>query len=424
MAGSSPNRPAADPLAQRWRARYDSRPGSPRAVGRPAAANPWDRRRLALWAVLVLSAVIIGAGWRLWQILGTVSAAAPDGADPSVVSASTSGAPANPAEEGLTGPTQDPLTPDLAGRGGPALPEIAPGVTVPPSRAVYPDDPEPDWGAGILWDSTALPMNILLMGTDADGLRTDVVWLARIDPVNRAMSILRMPRDLAVAVPGGGGKYPRADKVAHLHAYWDDHYAGHERAVAAVSSLLGVKIHRYIVVNMKAFTQAVDLVGGVEVEVPRDMEYEDPYQDLRISIPKGSQLLNGEQALHVARWRQDNTGIGYGDLGRSEMQRALIQALFQKAIRPANLVRLTRAVPDFLRLVRTNLSNAEVLAMAALAPKLELDALRWFTLPGTAPEPGDPAFGFYLADVDQIPAVVSQWRGETATASTDGEEQG
>ena len=111
--------------------------------------------------------------------------------------------------------------------------------------------------------------------------------------------------------------------------------------------MLGIPIDYYIKVNIKGFISLVDDLGGVDFYVPCDMDYDDPYQDLHIHYKQGQQKLNGQQAMEVARFRKNNDGTGYSDVGRTQTQQKLLVALAKKVLSWNSLTKINSFVETF-----------------------------------------------------------------------------
>ena len=135
-------------------------------------------------------------------------------------------------------------------------------------------------------------------------------------------------------------------------------------------------------VNLKAFVKLVDEIGGVDFEVPLNMNYDDPYQDLHIHLKKGMQHLDGQNALKVVRFRHNNDGSGYGteDIGRIGTQQAFLKAVFQKML--ANPQKITAYAQIFSEYVKTDLAVSELAWFGQEALLMGMDKLSFSTLPG------------------------------------------
>jgi len=169
----------------------------------------------------------------------------------------------------------------------------------------------------------------LICGTDAGGLNTDVMMLAALDIREKRLNILQIPRDTFVnpAVSGLG--------ITRINAVYGAEYArsegkSKERGRRAMESLrafieeaLAVEIDRYVLMTADAFAHTVDAISGIEYDVPFDMHYDDPEQGLRIHLTAGKQMLDGEKAEMLLRYR---SGYATGDLGRVDLRSAFLRA--------------------------------------------------------------------------------------------------
>lgn len=174
--------------------------------------------------------------------------------------------------------------------------------------------------------------NILVMGTDKEGFRTDVLMLAQVDPDRKRATIMSIPRDTYV-------KYgSRKMKITEVHAVGYNSAKGaskevrsakgSEATIMAVRELTGVPINYHVKVSFKAFRQCIDELGGVDFYVPQNMHYNDPAQDLYISLRKGQQHLDGDKAEQLVRFRQYKNG----DLGRIKVQQDFIHAVAEQKL--------------------------------------------------------------------------------------------
>lgn len=139
--------------------------------------------------------------------------------------------------------------------------------------------------------------NILIVGTDGDGMRTDTILVANLNTAEHTVSLMSIPRDTYIT---GNYVIPKINSVYGA--------AGQgERGVKAleekIEETFGFWVDGYVIVDLEAFEKTVDLVGGVEFDVPMDMDYEDATQDLYIHLKAGKQLLDGAHAIQLCRFR-------------------------------------------------------------------------------------------------------------------------
>ena len=145
--------------------------------------------------------------------------------------------------------------------------------------------------------------NIAAFGVDKDGVRTDVAFVVSMDRKEKTIAMLNIPRDTRVVmtdqmireIEQRGGNVPVRDGVTGMCKFNEVHaYAGkdhrNEYSVKMLEDLLGIHIDNYIKVNTEAFREIVDAVGGVDIDVPMDMHYEDPYQDFIFILRRGRSI--------------------------------------------------------------------------------------------------------------------------------------
>ena len=214
---------------------------------------------------------------------------------------------------------------------------------------------------------------ILVAGLDNKNGGSDTNFLVAVDARNHAINILSLPRDTLLDVSWSVKKLN--------NAY---HHGGIERTCTEIEKLLGIPVDFYITVDLNAFVELVDTIGGVDFEIPVNMDYDDPYQDLHIHFPAGMRHLNGEDALKVVRWRQNNDGTGYptADIGRIGTQQAFLMAAAKKTLQLSNLDKLQDYAEIFHRNVSTNLKTANILWLGEQALAAGSENIAFYTLPG------------------------------------------
>lgn len=208
-------------------------------------------------------------------------------------------------------------------------------------------------------DSPTDPFYMLLIGVDkseareAEGgwgnYRTDSIILARIDPQDKTVSMISIPRDTRVEIEGYGEQ-----KINAAYAY-----GGPAMAIDTVSELAGVEINHYAEVDFEGFQHVVDALGGIEVNVP--MEIND---DLAGGyVPAGQQTLNGEQALILCRSRHAYDNYGNGDAMRAANQRMVLSAIMQKVM-SSDVATMTNTVGTLSEYITTDFSVASIVGLA------------------------------------------------------------
>jgi LCP family protein required for cell wall assembly len=220
--------------------------------------------------------------------------------------------------------------------------------------------------------------------------------LLHLDPRDKSISLLSVPRDTQVEVPG----IPFS-KISEANAR-----GGAALATRLVSSMLNnTRIERYVRVSSSAFRELVDLLGGVEVFVPRAMSYTDTAQKLKINLAQGWQTLNGEQAEQFARFRND----GLGDIGRIQRQQSLIQAIRNRLASPSVFVRLPQIVRLMQKYVDTNLNYEEILTLANFGLQLERDTFKMVMLPGSSSSKQGDLRSYWILDKVAVDRIMTQY---------------
>jgi LCP family protein required for cell wall assembly len=226
-------------------------------------------------------------------------------------------------------------------------------------------------------------VNVLLIGTDITigekkqvlpVARADTLLLVSFDPDRDRIAALSIPRDTKAEIPRVGTR-----KINSAYAY-----GGPNLTIKAVEHLLGVKIDYYVKLGPKSFARFIDAIGGVEVDVEKDMKYTDTWADLYIDLKKGHQLLTGAQAEGYIRFRADE----HGDIGRVERQQKVLMALFSKMNNPAMILRAPQLVRAFTENTQMNLTLTEVMTLGMFGARLQTKDIATGTLPGTVTEGG------------------------------------
>lgn len=210
-------------------------------------------------------------------------------------------------------------------------------------------------------------VNALVLGTDEGGNRTDFIMFVSYNPANNKLNMISIPRD--TRVPNSNDK-----KINSLYGKGKE-----DLVIKDVESILNLPIKYYAVVNLSGFRKIVDEVGGIPMNVPIDMKYYDPYQNLNIDIKKGYQVLNGSKAEGFVRYR---SGYPTADLGRIEAQHEFINAAIAQILKPQNIPKFPSMTKTALNHVKTNMSTKEILSYLDDAMKIGKDDIIMERLPG------------------------------------------
>ncbi len=249
-------------------------------------------------------------------------------------------------------------------------------------------------------------LNVLLLGIDARRgetmARTDSIILASVDPESKQMSLLSIPRDTRVNIPRHGW-----DKINSAAVY-----GGPQMSMKVVSDLLGIPVKHYVLTNFSGFKDIVDALGGVTMDVERNMYHEDITDGgiYRINLKKGVQRLDGDKALQYVRFRD----YDLGDIDRTKYQQKFLVALTKEMLQPSTITKLPKLIPEINRYVKTNLSMSDMLTMASAARQLADGNIVCQTLPGRPLDiNGGSYWGVDPAEAKQM--VTNLFNGETTS---------
>lgn len=259
-------------------------------------------------------------------------------------------------------------------------------------------------------------LNIAVFGVDKDETRTDVIFVVHFNSETGATKVVAVPRDTKVTWSDYQKEKARElGKSVHDESKITDmsSYGGIDNlryfTINSLENTLGIKIDHYVVVNIDAFRKIVDAIGGVEVEVPRRMEYSDSSQGLYIDLEPGVQVLNGEQAEGLVRWRHNDDyseQYGEGDVGRIETQQIFLEAFAKKVLSPSTIKSLPKIANIVYSDLRTDIGLKEISSYLGYINKVKLDQLSFYTLPGEAAY--ENRRWYYLLDYDQIDSFVME----------------
>ncbi|MGI6030205.1 MAG: LCP family protein [Eubacteriales bacterium] len=229
----------------------------------------------------------------------------------------------------------------------------------------------------------------LVVGTDAGGLNTDTILVVSFDTVNGKLNLLQVPRDSMLDVDRSNKRVNASFAIGGIEQLEED-----------IQNFLGIPIDRYAVVSILAFREIVDAVGGVEINVPQAMDYEDPYQGLTIHLEPGVQVLDGAKAEGFVRFRSDYADA---DIGRLKAQKAFISAFMSKLLNLGTVLKVPEMIDAINSNLKTNLSTSDMVFLAGQALELQSEDIRFFTLTGeNARVDGKAYYTIYKEETMQI----------------------
>ena len=226
--------------------------------------------------------------------------------------------------------------------------------------------------------------NILIMGTDKEGLRTDVMMLAQIDPQKGTAVVMSIPRDTRVKYAGVNRKITEVHAVGMRKGKH-----GSEAAIIAVKELTGIPVNHFVKVNFDAFKDCIDELGGVEFDVPQRMKYKDPYQDLNIDLQPGMQHLDGDKSEQLIRFRRYKNG----DLDRIKVQQDFIHAVAEQKLQMKYIGKIDNIYGIISDNMETSMTPSDIVQCGMQMLSIGTENITTVTMPGT---PEDIGGGSYV----------------------------
>jgi len=215
----------------------------------------------------------------------------------------------------------------------------------------------------------------LLVGTDMDDGNTDTLMVVSYDTKGQKISIMSIPRDTMIN---------ESWDIKKINSVYSRTGNSLDSLESRIQKLVGFKPDFYVKVELKMFIELVDLVEGVEFDVPQDMNYDDPYQDLHIHLKKGVQVLDGEQAMELVRFRR----YSEGDIKRVEVQQNFMKALIKECLSLKHWGKIKAYIDLAMKNIETDLDSGSVVWFAANVlglngvPALKMEDVETCTLPG------------------------------------------
>ncbi len=255
-------------------------------------------------------------------------------------------------------------------------------------------------------------INLAILGTDEDGFRADVSMIASFNTSTKALSLIGIPRDTRVVmtnemtsflekngrnVPERNGVYGEC-KLTELYAYAGE---GNRSAfsVKMMEEILGIEVDYYIKVDLSAFRDIVDAIGGVDMEVQERLYYVDPYQDLYIDLQPGYQHLDGKKAEQLVRFRE---GYAQKDLKRIQIQQEFMRVFLEKICSTESILKnMNSLIQVALEKTESDITLAEALKYVKYLKDVDPAKMTTATIPG---EGGS----YFDMDVEGTKALIEE----------------
>ncbi|MBI2996373.1 MAG: LCP family protein [Candidatus Melainabacteria bacterium] len=222
--------------------------------------------------------------------------------------------------------------------------------------------------------------------------RSDTIFLISCNPFKNTLNILNIPRDTRIKIPGHG-----VEKINYLNSI-----GGPRFTKKYLERLLRTPIHHYVVINVQGLSQIIDEIGGIKIDVPQRMFYEDHAAKLYINLFPGKRVLNGEQVVGYLRFRHDNLG----DIGRIQRQQAFMRAVFDKLLDPVIFTKLPELTSIYKQTILTDLKPKDIIRIANFVRNVSPSKQNIVLLPGEFGQHNQ--ISYWIPNPKEIDRVIKQ----------------
>jgi len=250
---------------------------------------------------------------------------------------------------------------------------------------------------------------ILGISTDQDGVDlTDTIMVLSYNPSTQKATLLSIPRDTYT-----GTNPSRATAYEKINALYSRKHRADE-TLEAINKITGLDIQYYVVIKTEALIKLVDVVGGVTFDVPIDMDYDDPTQDLHIHLKAGEQVLDGDKAEQLVRFRHNNdfttypTEYGDNDTGRMRTQREFILQVMKQTLKAENFWKISDILDVAKECVITNVNFDVAKDYVPYAVEFNTIDLLTDVLPGTNTNNNPSGTWVFVHDAKKTKALVQE----------------
>ena len=269
--------------------------------------------------------------------------------------------------------------------------------------------------SGIIIIATGLfssgDVNVLVLATDKGQLLTDTVMVANMNTHTEKINLLSLPRDTRIQLESG--KNVKLNSVYQL----DSEKERPKKVVSVVEDLLDIKIDHYVIMYPDGFKNIIDALGGVEFNVPQDMNYDDPDQGLHIHLKKGLQHLDGDKAEQYVRFR---SGYQNADIGRISAQQEFLKALMEQKLNAGIIAKLPSLYSTLNKDFDSDIKLQDAVKIAKTAFGFKTAELNAYTLP-SYPKYINGASYVIINEEETKKLIDSVFKATTPSASAEAE---
>ena len=277
--------------------------------------------------------------------------------------------------------------------------------------ASYKTEPAPqasnDYLYGYLGEGSAEDgINILLLGRDFDSNRTDAVAIASVNYKSGTVKAVQIPRDSYVEDGNYQGRLanllPRYKSEAESAGSQNALTDGIKRLSLKLQTDIGVRLDRYVFLESDTVQLVTDALGGVEIEIPADIDYTDPERAIDLHLKEGKQTLDGKTAAMFVRYRE---GYPQADIGRLDAQKLYVAAAMEKLFSFSSVTNAETLLQSIASCVKTDLTAEEIARLAAALLSMDARNIILYTAPGNGVTVnGASYYGLYTERLAEITA--------------------
>lgn len=253
--------------------------------------------------------------------------------------------------------------------------------------------------------------NFLLLGKDQTSANTDVIMIINFSVTSGGISILQLPRDTYVELEKTPYKLNSLYHYFGLEAQGKDEKDIDTYSLSKVATVLEknlcINIHYYAMVNLSGFRNIVDILGGVEVNIPANMDYEDSEQGLKIHLKKGKQVLDGKKAEQFVRFR---SGYVQADIGRMDAQKIFMSALIKTVKENFTVSNIVKIANEVYKNVTTDVPLDDMVFFGKSLLSIDMNNIKFMSMPGAAARSnGETGLWYYIMNRKAMIPLIQQY---------------
>lgn len=257
---------------------------------------------------------------------------------------------------------------------------------------------EIQFGYWVNLDSKNDVKNFVVLGTDKDETRTDLILFCQYQEKSNLLNVIQIPRDTQI-------------ETSRLDKKINSSYGTGDIAIVKsdIETITGIYPDNYIVVNFKGFRKLIDAVGGIDFDIPIRMYYTDPVQNLVIDLKPGWQNLNGKEAEMFMRFRKNNDGSGYteGDIGRLKAHKSFYRAVAEKVLSLDGVINIGKIMETVGNNLKTDFTLSDLIEHIDDLKNIDINKVNIVMLPGKSEYIN--GISYYISDKNQTKKLTNEY---------------